>query len=1195
MSNRAMLCCAARIATVAAAALLIAGLLAAQTNSTGAVSGTVTDPSGRVIPGAVVILNQKATNLNSPTTTDAKGSFVFTALQPGTYSLSAVAKGFSTTHQNVIVRVNQVTNANFKLRIGAAAQTVEVTGSAGTVQVNTVTATVGGTITAQQIKDLPQIGRNFLDLAQLQPGVQLIDGGNFDPTKNGFAGLSVQGAEGRTTEINVNGADITDQTVGTTVINLPDNSIHGFQVSQSSGDTSSDIGNTGQVNITTDAGTNELHGDAFANYRSARFAANPTLAPTKPPFVQNQDGLSLGGPLWKNKLFFFVSGERYYRNAFSAVDTPDFPQYNAFYATPGFEKDADARVDWTITPSLKAFYYFTHGSNRLIPPSVVGGTSLQPFTNEDVSNLNDVSVTWTHNRWTHTFHYDHLGFFNHIYSQPLTGAPNIPIDIAFSDTGESFGPNLLSPQHTFQIDDEFKYDGSFYFGNHTLRFGVEYNHIASVVYAAFFAQAPEVTPAVSNGPVDGLSADDPLNYAPESVTFGNGQGYFSNLAVHGNPYGGAFNRRKTAYITDTWKALPNLTIDYGVHYERDPGEVNTDLVHPTVLGAAFPNLAHAASIPNNFSPTLGIAWQPTSRGDWVIRAGAGMYYENNIWNNVLFERSNYFSDAIAPSFPFTNGSPVTTPQGTCVFLCSGSGENLTTQSIGQLEPALLSAQAALQSGYAALAANAASQPDTILGPVAGTTPGVSSAPGTNYSGNPLFDDTYRTPYSVQLNFGVQHQLAPGAVVSVNLIDNRAYDLLMIQDQNMVGDANYLNQAAAIAAINGAAADLGVTPSASAQTTVQNMLNAAVAGQTYTPAGGEATPITDGIIQSELLSNSSGISLGGGANTTYGAPSYAFGGINPNFGQLSTDRNLGESDYRALQAQMLLRNISGMSRLHVASLTISYALGRLDANEFSGSFAGPVIDTADPRYFYGPNGYDRTQQLSIGGVFNLPWGVRFATVNHFESGLSQTLTLANTGLGPGEIFTDDWLGSGTAAFGTAQPIPGTQLGAFDRNISSPAQLQNLINAYNSSHAGTLTPAGNALLKAGLMTQAQMSALGLVMPSINVGVNPDELMTDSFLDTDITLAKAFHVYGDRFTITPEIDCFNLFNVGNYDPPGNVISGALGTGFTPPTSGTYGTVDSVTNTTPFNQANKFGLNTGVFAAGIPRAFQGRIDFTF
>lgn len=1155
----------------------------AQGVSTGSISGTVTDPSGAVVPGATVHVDQPTTNTHYSQTASAKGSFSFPNVRPGDYILSVNAKGFPAYKQGVVVQVGQVTNLLPKLTLSATSQSVEVNaGALQTVQVDTTTATIGGVITAKQIDELPQLGRNFLDLAQLEPGVQMIDGGNFDPTKNGYAGLSVQGAEGRTTRINVDGVDITDETVGTTTMNVPDNSIQEFQVSQSSGDTSSDIGNAGQVNITTKGGTNDIHGGGFATYRSSKFAANPTFAAQKPPFKQNQDGLDIGGPMWKNHLYWFASGERQYLDESSYVDMPDFPQYNGFFSTPGDFKSGDARLDWQATSNLRLFYRFMHDDNSLIPPSVIGGTSLSPFFNEDVTNDHDAGLDWSTARLTNSFRYAHLNFANHIVAKPVAGVPNFPVNINF-DTGESFGPNLLAPQHTYQIDDEYKYDGSAFFGNHTLRYGVEVNHIAVNLYAAFFAAAPAAFPTYDPTTVPaGQDPTNPMSYPPSFLLFGNGLGYFSNLATHGNPFGGVINVRKSFYITDSWKLRPNLTINYGVHFERDPGQVNTDLNRPPSLVQFSPLYAHAAPIPNNWTPTLGIVWDPTGHGTTSIRAGIGIYYQNDIWNNVMFERSQLISTSIAPGFPpaYTGNSLLAAPQangqpGACIFLCAGSGQSVDTQSMSDLASAIVGAQAALQASYQANA-------PTAFGPPLGFNSGAQ--PGTASVGNPIFDSSYRTPYSVQMNIGIQHQLAEGVVFSANYVRNRGVHLLITQDANHVGDARYLNTNAATMAINGAATDLGAAIGATTVDTVSNMMK--LIGTT--PQGGTSA-ITAQTIFSELNNNSSGVSLGAGANSTPGSPSFAFGGMNPNYQQISTDRNGGQSDYNGLQMQLLVNRGHLLRMLHSSSLTVSYALARLNATQSDQAFSGTANDQADPLRFYGPAGYDRTSQLSIGGSFDFPLGFRFSTVNHFSTGLPVTPKLQKLGSsGSLQIFQTDWTGDGT----TGDILPNSNVGAFNRSISNPAQLQATINAYNSTWAGTITPAGQALVGAGLMTSAQLQALNLAMPMVTAAVAQNQLMTDSFLDSDIEIARPLKI-GDRITVTPTVQCFNCFNIGNYDPPGNVMSGLLSTGYT--AGAGNGVLGSITNTTPLNQFRKFGQNTGVFAEGIPRAFQFGIRVSF
>ena len=180
---------------------------------------------------------------------------------------------------------------------------------ASEVAVNTEQATVQGVLTSQQIENLPINGRNFLDLAQLEPGVQIQDGGTFDPTKNGFSSVSFGGRFGRTARIEVDGIDISDETVGTTTQNLPLGAIQESALQQSSLDLSTELTSSGSVNVTTKSGTNGLHGDAFYYFRDQSLNAALPGDSTN-PFQRNQFGGSLGGPIIKNKLFFFFDAER---------------------------------------------------------------------------------------------------------------------------------------------------------------------------------------------------------------------------------------------------------------------------------------------------------------------------------------------------------------------------------------------------------------------------------------------------------------------------------------------------------------------------------------------------------------------------------------------------------------------------------------------------------------------------------------------------------------------------------------------------------------------------------------------------------------------------------------------------------------------------------------------------------------------
>jgi hypothetical protein len=143
--------------------------------------GTVTDPSGAVVSGAKVTITNTATGQIIDQTTNASGAFNSGAVSPGSYRIAVSNKGFSTTSTTVNVQVGNTATANMKVQVGQESQTIEV--QAATLAVNTEQATVQGVLNSNQIENLPVNGRNFLDLAQLEPGVQIQDGQNFDPTK----------------------------------------------------------------------------------------------------------------------------------------------------------------------------------------------------------------------------------------------------------------------------------------------------------------------------------------------------------------------------------------------------------------------------------------------------------------------------------------------------------------------------------------------------------------------------------------------------------------------------------------------------------------------------------------------------------------------------------------------------------------------------------------------------------------------------------------------------------------------------------------------------------------------------------------------------------------------------------------------------------------------------------------------------
>jgi hypothetical protein len=539
------------ILALSAIAILLASstrIHAQTTISTGSIQGTVTDPSGAVVSGAKVSIRNKGTNQTIPTTTNSSGAYASGALIPGEYVVRVEAAGFKTVELPVTVEVNTTASGSVKLILGESTQVVEV--QAAAVTVNTEQATVQGVLTTQQIENLPINGRNFLDLAQLEPGVQIQDGGTFDPTKNGFSSVSFGGRFGRTARIEVDGVDISDETVGTTTANIPLGAIQEASLQQSSLDLSTELTSSGSVNVNTRPGTNTLHGSGFYYFRDQSLNAALPAHSTN-PFQRNQYGGSLGGPILKDKLFFFLDAERNKQDLIDPVlPGGNFTGLTGNFDSPFRETQTVARVDWQAS-RFKTFYRFSFDQNKSVLPFIPN--SFQPFANVNHSRSHVVGTDFNTGSFTHSIRFGYTKFQNGI-TDAVTGssifdpAPGIELAIggdAFCLTAgaDDFcsGANFLAPQATVQSDHQIKYDGSKPYKSHIFRFGVGYNHLQGGGFAKFLGLAPAVGAPSNSCGATCLAlpggAGNPLNYPATDVVLGNGQGFSSEFAAFGFPGG----------------------------------------------------------------------------------------------------------------------------------------------------------------------------------------------------------------------------------------------------------------------------------------------------------------------------------------------------------------------------------------------------------------------------------------------------------------------------------------------------------------------------------------------------------------------------------------------------------------------------------------------------------------------------------
>jgi hypothetical protein len=1173
-------------------ALLMTAASAQTTVSTGSIVGTVTDASGAVVEGAKVAITNTGTAQVINLTSNSSGSYNSGALAPGDYRVRVTQKGFSALDTPVVVQVGNTATVNARLQLGQETQVIEVQGNG--LAVNTEQAEVQGVLTSDQIENLPVNGRNFLDLAQLEPGVQISDGQTFDPTKAGYSGISFGGRFGRTARIFVDGVDVSDETVGTTTENIPASAIAEFQLSQSSLDLSNDLTSSGAVNVTTKSGTNAYHGEAFGVFRdhSVGFASSP--GGTDPAFQRSQFGGAFGGALIKDKLFFFADGERIKQDSFAPVLlTGPFAPLSGGFTVPFRDNELLGRVDYNLGHGARLFYRYSYFANTL--PSDFG-LGFAVFDSKNYTRQNVVGADFNTGSFTHTVRFSYLKFQNQIVDA-TDGNASLPFSstgATLDGSGQYFGPNPDAPQSTPQADRQFKYDGSKIIHSHILRYGLSVNHIQGGGFASFFGLAPRIS-WTTNAAAEAFAADscdpsgpglgagstpcypggaaNPLNYPAQNLRLGNGLGFNTLQPALGFPAGGLGpDNRLGLYIGDGWKIKPNLTLSFGLRYDRDTGRTDSDLPADANINAAFPGFGNKVNQANlNLAPEFGFAWDPMKNGKTSIRGGVGLYYENVIYNNVLFDRPLRLQTGAFNQTPLacSSGTPQPLQTNTGVLnptVCQGTVANSMYPGVDYIPAGqAIAGDVALWHQYEA------------------GNPLDLQAPNPNYLGNflaagqgvPLgpFGPDYKTPRSVQINLGIQRELHPGLIFSADYLRNVETRTLVGIDVNHVGDVSHFDLGAAQAAI---ANTLTACGAASVDGAIANCAP-------LHPTGAPGATMAD-FADNGLTSDND---FGQACNQALGV-TCAFHGINPNQAAGTFLQPEGRSVYNALQMKLIENVASPFRGVKAMNFQLSYSLSSFkntggqalggQASDNDQDFVIPAADNNNPGRYFGPSLLDRTHQISVGGFADLPGKFRVGLIGHFYSPLSQSIVAPNSGLGDGEIFRTDFTGDGTVG----DPLPGTHFGQFDRSTNA-AGLTNLIDHYNTAVAGQATPAGQVLIQQGLMSLSQLQLLGGVAQPIAAPV-PGEVNFAWLHNVDFNLGWRYTLK-ERFTIEPSIAFFNLFNEANFNLPPNTLNSQL--------TGEPGSINGTDRAG--NEAFRLGNGTGVYALGASRQMEFGLKVTF
>jgi hypothetical protein len=1179
---------------------LTSPLHAQTTVNTGSIVGTVSDPSLAVVSGAKISITNAATGQVIDLITNSSGAFNSGALVPGNYKTEVTVEHFASVLVQVTVLVGNTAAVNVVLQVGEQKTVIEVREYAA--QVNTEQPIVQGVLDAQQIENLPLSGRNFLDLAQLEPGVQIQDAGSFGfGFKDGYSSISFGGRFGRTARIEVDGIDISDERFGSSTMNIPASGIEEFQLSQSSLDLSTELTTSGAVNVITRSGSNNLHGEAFGLFRDSSLAAALPAPPgLSEPFQRSQYGGRVGGAVVRNKLFYLLDGERTLQHLQAPVlVAPPFQQYSGDFRAPFHESNVLAKADYQFAQSSHAFYRFGYFQDSFTSN---GGFGLSLFNGKNITRTHAAGLDFITGTFSHSLRFGYLKTERNLTDETIgSGLPlaNSPVNIQIGFGGLVTGP---SPNARFvfrQSNHQAKYDGSKTSGPHIIRFGFNFNRIATASFVPFGSLAPLLF--TSDGPSEEAFAQtgsfpggnaNPLNYPVESVQLGNGLGYITAMPGLGLPASNFLYHRFAVYLGATSKWRRNLTFTYGLRYVRETGRSDSQFPAIPELNALIPGLGNAVRQPNlNFAPQLGFAWDPSGKGKTAIRGGIGIFYENVLTSVAPLDPSfraklgNVFNQTPLACNGTATPMPVSVPTGALqpTFCGTPAGGPV---AIGTVANQI----AAFQKQYqAAFTFDLNAKNPNYLGSLV--------SQGQGFPGGALAPD-YRTPRSVEMNIGVQREIRAGMVLSADFVRNVQTHYLLGIDENHTGDARYFDKAAAQQAIVATLAVCGVSS-----------IQAGIDGPCpsgYTDANGNPRPL----LISDFASN--GLTTSAEFNTVCsfrsvvvpgGAYGCTFPGIHPNAPPLNFLEPIGRSVYNGLQIK-LTRNVQHPFRgLRSLNFQVSYAVSRFENSggavpavpiNSDQDFGNGALDNAHPNRFFGPSVLDRTHQLSFGGYADLPGGFQLGILSHFWSPLSTSLVVPSTNFGRGEIFRTDFTGDGTIQ----DLVPGTHVGSFDRGIDA-SNINKVLANYNATTALNLTPAGQVLLQNGLFTAAQLgvgdslcynnpnnlpvNSLCAVAPPVPLApVGQVDLAWLRAVDLRISWSRKFR---ERVTVQPSAGFYNLFNFANFDLPGNALAGVL--------AGAPGLINGTTRTDHI--VNRVGVGTGVYSLGAPRQIEFGLRITF
>jgi hypothetical protein len=773
------------------------------------VMGTVADKTGSVIPEAKVSIRNEATGEVKSVPAGQNGQYVILNVEPGSYEIRAESSGFATAvKNNLVVYVGQTVTLNFTLQIAASAQTVEVQAES-TMVTSRTDSMVARIIQPKELDNLPLVDRSFTDLAALSPGVEVTSSAS--PAGAGVGagnGISIGAAPGYQTGYIVDGSWDEVSGLGGAYINYAQDWIQEFSLVAQQAPAQYGGASGGFVNAITRSGGNQFHGRAYIYYQNAALNATPDFlpksAPTKPPYNQERAGGMLGGPIKKDKVFFFGGWEYFHDLNSIPVNVPAAfvgPASTSGVFSQSFQTNlAMAKVDYQMNANNKfsGRFNFEHDNNQNVGIGA-SGSSVHTLGNATNQTPHDITGQF---HWWRTLSASALNevLFTYNYQLTILQCPyavavgNYPGSGTGSDATEGGNPTGWWAQTTYPtagvvtgcaantgdasptptqnaLDPSLNDVYSVTHGSNDLKFGVGID----------IEQTGSVR--TRNNYNGQYSINGSIPFDPSvTTTFPT-----SDFMLFG---GGNFEHNKTVgpdysfFAEDTLKVKENLTLNIGIRY--DFNTMNTWMTHHYILNAMKTNtVAQLNALNNDYSnlaPRFGFAWSPfRDNGKTVLRGGVGVFYDEDKTAADYI----YLVDGIATvnggAVNLNASRPSLNPY--CLGYVSCASGAVPAQEQQYVEEVLAYALSTytipnFNLGTYTLGPTTYTVPVPTLG-LAGTGGLAPTTGGTN-----AVDPNLKTPGEVQVSVGVGHDVNKNMNFAADYVYTKGFQQIIIRNTNI---------------------------------------------------------------------------------------------------------------------------------------------------------------------------------------------------------------------------------------------------------------------------------------------------------------------------------------------------------------------------------------------------------------------------